>query len=263
MNDKRYQFIISTVNKAGELLLNASKLPFQTSTKNNDKRDIVTSIDILISRFIANEIEKSFPHETVYSEETPAADISSGTYWSIDPIDGTSCFSRNIPHFAIVLAFVEKGIPVVGAIYNPVTKELFSFQKGKGAFLNKKPVHVSKINELSQAHVFLRIGRNKDLWDWGINATKFLLGHANKTANFGSSALDLSFVGAGRIEACIYGNLTPIDAAAAIGFVREAGGLVVGENGADLNHFSRQNQIVIATNNAKILSELQEGIFRQ
>jgi len=259
MSNKRYEFALSQVQKAGEYLRQASGKSIEIMSKNNDKRDIVTSIDIEISSLITSEIKKSFPNEIVYSEESPTVDISSGSYWSIDPIDGTTCFARNIPHFAIVIAYVKKSIPVVGAVYNPVTKELFSFQKGKGAFLNNKPIHVSQVKELSKAHVFLRVGRNEALWDWGTQAFRFLLGHANKTANFGSSALDLCFVGAGRIEACIYGNLTTIDASAAIGFVQEAGGIIIEKNGSPISHLSTDSQTVVAVNNAEILSALKDG----
>ena len=262
MEDKRYRFIISIIKTAGELLLEASRKNIDIRLKDNDPRDIVTNIDIEISDFIVNEISKSFVNEVIYSEEAPLVDISSGSFWSIDPIDSTNCFSRNIPHFAIVIAYLKRGIPIVGAIYNPITRELFSFQKGKGAFLNDQPVGISKINKLAGAQVFLRIGRNQKLWDWGTNASRFLLSHANKTANFGSAALDICFVGAGRIEACIYGNLTVIDASAAIGFVREAGGIVVGQGNTDIS-ISLDKQIVVAVNNKAILSALRDGIKLQ
>lgn len=249
MEDKRYAFIISTIQKAGELLLEAMEGIIEVRSKNNDVRDIVTNIDIEISDFISKAIRKSFSDEVIYSEEASDVDLSSGSFWAIDPIDGTANFSRNIPHFAIVLAYVEAGIPVAGAIYNLKTRELFSFQKGQGAFLNGQSVSVSKIKDLSAAYVLLRIGKNKQLWDWGAKASAFLLAHANKTANFGASALDMCFVGAGRTEACIYGNLTAIDISAAIGFVREAGGIVV-----------IKDKTVVAVNNTEILTALKAGI---
>ncbi len=260
MENERYKFIISIIQEAGKLLLQEAGKNIEVRSKNNDIRDKVTNIDIKINDYITDRISESFVNETIYSEEASRVDVSSGSFWSIDPIDGTASFSRNIPHYAIVIAYVEKGIPFVGAIYNPVTLELFSFQKGKGAFLNDKPVHVSNISKLSLSHVFFRVGRNKKLWGWGTKAYRFLLSHANKTANFGSSALDMCFVGAGRIEACIYGNLTTIDAIAAIGFVREAGGLVVGKDGRDIARLTLDRQTVLAVNNSEILSSLMDGI---
>jgi|SRR3989344_1621477 len=255
----RYEFIVNLAREAGEKVLVAREKHFDVSTKNNDPRDIVTSIDIEISDFISQKIKESFAGEKIYSEEADA-DTWPGSFWSIDPVDGTALFSRGVPHFSVVIAYVENNIPIVGAIYNPVTRELFSFEKGKGAFLNNKRVYVSNITKLADAHVFLRAGRKRELWDWGANAYKFLLEHVNKTANFGSSALDMCFVGAGRIEASIYGNLTPIDIIAAIGFVNEAGGIVVGKDGKLANGTSKEKQTIVAVNNPEILSAIMKGI---
>jgi myo-inositol-1(or 4)-monophosphatase len=255
----RYEFVVNLAKEAGERVLAARDKHIEISTKNNDPRDIVTNVDIEISDFISEKIKETFPGEKIYSEEADE-DVSSGSFWSIDPVDGTACFSRGVPHYAVVIAYVESGVPVTGAIYNPVTREMFSFEKGKGAFFNSKRVHVSDIKSLKDAHVFIRAGRNKELWDWGANAYRFLLGHANKTANFGSSALDMCFVGAGRIEASVYGNLTAIDIIAAIGFVREAGGIVIGRGGKEITVMSKEKQSIVAANNREILEALKEGI---
>lgn len=244
--NKRYRFICSTVKQAGKQLM--SKTSFETKSKNNDLKDVVTSADVEISEFITSRIQKSFPSEIIYSEEAPI-ELSADSYWSIDPIDGSANFSRGIPHYAIVIAYIENGIPTAGAIYNPVTLELFSFQRDKGAFLNFKPVRVSKITDLTQAHVFIHIGRKPELWNWGISMQRHLLEKAKKTANFGSSALDICYVGAGRIEACIYGTMTTIDIAAAIGFVREAGGIADGV-------INNKKQKMIVVNNKDILEKL-------
>lgn len=256
----RYVFITSTIRKAGELLLSKSDKKLEIKTKNDDNQNIVTNLDVEISEFLTKEIQQTFPGEIIYSEEAQQVDLSSGSYWSIDPIDGTACFSRGIPHFAIVITYIDAGIPVVGAIFNPKTQELFSFKKNQGAFLNDTKVQVSKITDIKDAHVFLTIGRNKDLWSWGEKMSQYLLSHANKTRNFGSSALDMCFVGAGRTEACIYGTLTTIDIAAAIGFVREAGGLVVDKSGNEIKNLTLDKQQIITVNNAEMLSTLTTGI---
>ncbi len=255
----RYVFITSTIRKAGELLLSKSDKKLEIRTKNDDSQNIVTNLDIEISEYLTHEIQQAFPNEIIYSEEAQQVDLSSGSYWSIDPIDGTACFSRGIPHFAIVITYIDSGIPVVGAIYNPKTQELFSFKKGHGAFLNDQQVQVSKITDIKDAHVFLTIGRNKDLWSWGENMSRYLLSHANKTRNFGSSALDMCFVGAGRTEACIYGTLTTVDIAAAIGFVNEAGGMVVDKDGKEIKSLTLDKQQIITANNAEILSYIKQN----
>ena len=255
----RYKFTVELAKEAGERVLVAREKHIEISTKHGNPRDIVTNVDIEISNFISQEIRSKFPNEAIYSEEATEEDVSSGSFWSIDPIDGTSNFSRNIPHYAVVIAYVENGVPVVGVIYNPVTSEMFSFEKGKGAIFNGSQVRISDTKNLSDAHVFFRAGSNKGLWDWGMNTYRFLLENANKTANFGSSALDMCFVGAGRIEACIYGNLTAIDIVAAIGFVKEAGGIIVGRNGAEITGLSKEKQSILVANNQMILNSIMGG----
>jgi myo-inositol-1(or 4)-monophosphatase len=256
----RYEFVVALAKEVGELVLKSREKHLDVLTKNNDPRDIVTNVDLESSEFISDKIRENFPGEAIYSEEATEEDVSSGSFWSIDPIDGTASFSRNVPHFAVVIAYVENKIPIVGAIYNPVTREMFSFKKGSGAYFNDELTHVSEIKKLADAHIFLRAGRNKELWDWGADAYRFLLGHANKTANFGSSALDMCFVGSGRIEASVYGNLTPIDIIAATGFVREAGGMVVGREGQVLDELSKDQQTVVVANSSEIINALKEGI---
>lgn len=229
---------------------------FNVSIKGGNPRNVVTSVDLAINEFIVGEIRKAFPGHGIYSEEGGGVESSSEQMWVIDPIDGTANFSRAIPHFAVCIGLLEKGVPVVGAVYNPVTQELFSFKKGEGAFLNSESIHVSSITELAQSHVFLRAGRNPDNWEWGGEAYKKLLSHANKTGSFAGSALDLCFIAAGRIEAVIYGNLNTMDVASAFGILKEAGGVASGGDGSDIA-FSAKPYKWFAANNKKILEEVR------
>lgn len=254
----RYDFVIELITEAGERVLQSREKHIDVSTKNNDPKDVVTNVDIEISEFITEKIKEQFPEEVIYSEEAADVDLSKGSFWSIDPIDGTALFARGIPYFSVVVAYVESGVPIVGAIYNPSTHELFSFENGKGSFLNGKKVSVSAVTDLSQAYILLRAGRKPELWNWAMESYRFLLGRANKIFNFGSSGLDLCFVGAGRVEACIYGNLTPVDIIAAIGFVREAGGLVVGKDGKEITGLNKDKQLFVACNNSEILESLKD-----
>ena len=228
-----------------------SKEAFEIMTKNNDPRDIVTAVDFEVSNFLINAIKKNFPDHGIYSEESEERKSASEFLWVIDPIDGSSNFARHIPHFAICIGLLQNMIPVAGAVYNPNTRELFSFKKDEGAYLNGKPISVSPVSDLSLAYVFLHAGRKKELWDWGGASYRKLLEHANKTSNFSGSALDTCFVAAGRIEASIYGQLTTMDIAAAIGILLEAGGRVVDNNGEPAA-LSKTPTKIIMTNNDKI-----------
>lgn len=204
---------------------------FETLAKGGNPRDVVTSVDVAVNEFIIKEIKKAFPEDAIYSEESGGNMLGEPRLWAIDPIDGSSNFSRGIPHFSICIALLVAGEPEVGAVYNPVTNELFSFKRYGGAFLNGKPIHVSKETDLKDSFVLLHAGRKPELQVWGGHAYTQLLIHAKKTSNLAGSALDMCFVAAGRVEANIYGTASLLDIAAAVGILREAGGVIVNEKG--------------------------------
>lgn len=255
-----YDFMVQKVVEAGEMLLRARDAGFETRMKGGNPRDIVTSVDNEINEFLISEIKKEFPTHRIYSEEGEGVIGDSDEQWAIDPIDGSSNFSRGIPHYAICIALLRGGVPQAGAVYNPVTRELFSFRKGGGAFLNGKPIHVSKETELKKSIVLLRAGRNPDSWEWGGASYTKLLNAANKSGNYGGSALDACFVAAGRVEANVYGNLTTMDIASAIGILLEAGGNVVNEKGESVS-FSTVPTKIVMTNCPEIEASLLKLLF--
>lgn len=251
-----YNFILDTLKGAGELLLRLRSEAFETSTKNGDPRDIVTSVDVAVNEYITHKIQEQYPDHAIHSEEAAESASTSTHMWTIDPIDGSSNFSRGIPHFAICLGLMKEGVPVAGGILNPVTNELFSFERGKGAFLNGEPIKVSSIHALADAFVLLHTGRVPELASWGADGYKALLGKAKKTANFGSTALDTCFVAAGRVEASVYGTLSTLDIAPAIGLLQEAGGMIVNEDGLPLPYV-RTPQKTYAVNNPQLFEALR------
>ncbi|TSC64124.1 MAG: myo-inositol-1(or 4)-monophosphatase [Parcubacteria group bacterium Gr01-1014_91] len=254
-----YDFIIKTVRDAGVLLMRLREEKFETLEKGGDPRDIVTSVDLAVNDFIIGKIRDSFPEDAIYSEEGGGTESGKNS-WAIDPIDGTFNFSRSIPYYAICIACLTDGVSVAGAVYNPITDELFSFKKGGGAFLNGKPIAVSKVSNLKDAAVFFRAGRKPELWEWGGASYAKLLAHAKRTSNYGGSALDTCFVAAGRIEANIYGRLTTMDIAAAIGILYEAGGRIVNNKGESVV-LSTEPQTVVMANNEAIEKEILALLF--
>lgn len=256
----RVAFILATIRAAGAelMLLRAGVLDVQI--KEGDPKNIVTDADLRINAMITDAITKNFPSESIYSEEKEGGISQTGVQWVIDPIDGTANFSRGIPHFAICLGVVEDGVPIVGAVYNPVTNELFSFEKGKGARLNEKPIRVSAIAKLSKSTILLRAGRKKELAEWGGRAYSALLENAWKTCGFGSAALDTCFVAAGRAEASIYGTFSTADVAPAIGILLEAGGVLVTPAGEPAP-LGTDAQTTIAGNSTAMTDQLRTLLF--
>ncbi|MCX6787170.1 MAG: hypothetical protein NTY93_01435 [Candidatus Kaiserbacteria bacterium] len=256
----RYDFIVEQVKAAGKILMQLCEEKFETLGKGGNPRDIVTSVDFAVNDFLTSKIQEAFPEDVIYSEEVDGTVTDVPRLWAIDPIDGSSNFSRGIPHFSICIAFLENGVPEAGAVYNPVTDELFSFQKGGGAFLNGKPIHVSQETHLKDAFVLFHAGRDPELREWGGHLYRQLLEHVKKSSNFAGSALDTCFVAAGRVEANIYGTLTTMDIASAVGILIEAGGRVVNGKGEPIT-FSTEPQKVLMTNCEGIERSLLELLF--
>ena len=252
--EERYLFMINTVREAGARLLLLMSQNISIASKDNDYRNIVTSADLEINNFLISKIKATFLEEQIYSEEM-TNDRATDSFWSIDPIDGTSNFARRIPHFAIVLAYLEKNIPIIGAIYNPITGELFSFKKGEGAFLNGAKIAVSSIKNIKEAYTILHIGRQEGVRDWGINLHRQLLTSAKKTINLASSALDLCFLASGRVDVVIYGTMATLDVAAAIGLLREAGGEVYDAQGLPVQ-FNQESQKIIGVSTRELFDEI-------
>ncbi len=251
---EKYEFIMNLIQEAGEVLLASRDKNLAVFSKDGDEKNILTNVDIEVNDFVTKRIQDSFPDDLIYSEESKNS-LATQNFWSVDPIDGTSNFARGIPHFAVVISFIEGGEAVVGSIYNPITKELFSFEKGQGAFLNGEEIRVSSIDKLGDAYVLLHIGRKESVEEWGISLQRRLLREAKKNNNLGSSALDLAFLASGRVDAVIYGTMTTQDIAVAIGLVREAGGEVydVSGNKVDLSDTPQQ---VVAVSNKALFSSL-------
>lgn len=245
-------FAVELVRAAGARMKKALEGEFVVSHKEGP-RDPVTNVDIEISDFLVGEIKKNFPDHRVYSEEDTGVDKArmQGLEWVLDPIDGTGNFSHRIPHFAICVSLLRDGVPIVGAIYNPITDELFSFAEGKGVFLNGKTVHVSAIIEPSDAQGFLIVGHQPALWDWGAAVHPSLLHNLNKLKGLGSSNLDLAFLAAGRAEVVVYGTFSMPDGAPGVGMVRAAGGEVYEiKSGDPIKSFTERQAIVAVSNKA-------------
>lgn len=245
----QYDFIVSNVRAAGDLLMRLREEKFETLKKGGDPKDVVTSVDFAVNEFIIGKIKEIYPEDTIYSEEGGGSEGGS-RMWTIDPIDGSANFSRGIPHFSICIAFLENGVPEAGAVYNPVTNELFSFKRGGGAFLNGTPIRVSPETDLKNAFVLLHAGRKPEFREWGGRAYRQLLEHAKKTSNLAGSALDTCFVASGRVEANIYGTLSTLDIAAAVGILHEAGGIMVNEVGESVPLVSTPQRIIAANSRA-------------
>lgn len=196
------------------------------------KTDLVTRADKAIEAYLLAEIEKHFPGHTALAEESGMHQRNSQHAWYIDPIDGTINYAHGLPEYSISIAYAFEGELQVGVVYQPDIDEMFSAVKGEGAWLNGKPISVSKIDDLLDA--LLITGFRHALLDTPrSNLDNFIhiARNSQTVRRLGSAALDLAYVAAGRAEGFWEIALNPWDVAAGILLVREAGGMVEGHFG--------------------------------
>jgi myo-inositol-1(or 4)-monophosphatase len=216
--DELYQFGTDLAVTAGKRLL-----PFfgQVEREEKGKNDVVTAADRAIEQFVVSSLSAKFPGCQIISEETLAgADKIAGECWVLDPLDGTVGFAAGIRFFAISLALLKDGDPIMGWIYDPVHDELFQARKGGGFFLNGKKAGLAPDPRLLPAVLSsglidqaARNGWSGELFD---TAGKFRI--------LGSQALHLAYVASGRVRMALNWNCRIWDDAAGSLFVQEAGG---------------------------------------
>lgn len=200
--------------------------------------DFVTMTDHKAEKIIREELEEARPGYSFLMEEGGEISGTDKTHrWILDPIDGTTNFMHGIPHFAISLALEREGELIAGIVYNPVQDELFWAEKGKGTFLNDQRINdrrmrVSARRDIGEAIITMGIphlGRG----DQQRHAREMLelVPQVAGLRRFGSAALDLAYVAAGRCDGFYEHGLSPWDVAAGIILVREAGGFVTDAQG--------------------------------
>jgi myo-inositol-1(or 4)-monophosphatase len=189
--------------------------------------DPVTDADRASQEAIFKRIKKSFPGHAVLGEEGKQQDESSEYRWIVDPLDGTVNFIHNLPLFSVSVALMHNGEVVAGVVHAPLMRETFVAQKGAGAYCNGKRIAVSDKSTLLKSLVvtgFAYTVHSKP----GTVMERFarVVGKAQGVRRFGSAAIDLSYVAAGRFEAFWEEGLGAWDVAAGALIVQEAGGLV-------------------------------------
>lgn len=223
-----------------------------------DRNDFVTVVDKRCEDLAANTIRRRFPDDGIMGEEGTQDGGTSGRKWIIDPLDGTLNFIHSVPVFSVSVAMVdETGDLIVGAIYNPIMKELFTAQRGRGAFFNNHRIHVTK-NYRSE-RLLLATGFPYKFYEH-LDPYLALLGDMIKSTagvrRAGSAALDLAYTACGRFDGFWEYHLNAWDIAAGALLVREAGGIVTDFKGDD--GFLKSGNI-IATN-GKIHSMVLEKV---
>ncbi len=209
--------------------------------------DLVTQADIESEAKIIEVLRYRFPDHDILAEESGfAPSVTSKGLWIIDPLDGTTNFAHHLPFFSISIGFSINSEVMAGVVLNPVSGELFSAVKGKGATLNGRAIRVTAEKQISECLLVTGFPYNPDR---NIKTLMRRFENCMRAARgirrLGSAALDLCFVACGRFDGFWEENLKPWDTAAGTIIAREAGATITDFSGAD---YQLDMNEILATN---------------
>lgn len=200
----------------------------------------VTETDLAAEMAILDVLRSEFPDVAVLSEETATTveNWDRGWLWVVDPIDGTSNFSRGIPSFAVNIALCHDGEPLLGLTHQPVTGAEFFATKNGGLFVNGERATVSPVEELSECLIGIGLGYEYDRAKMLLTLLTEMWPGVMMIQNIGTAALGLAYASSGRFDLYVHSLLYPWDVAAGIVQVREGGGLVLNRQGGPVTIYS-------------------------
>jgi len=257
---------VEAVVLAGDLQMARFGQDFQINKKGTI--DLVTEVDVAVERRFRALVAERFPDHQILAEEMGgAAAAPAGPCWVFDPIDGTTNFAHGLPIFCASLALEIDGVPEVAAVYDPTRKELFTAERGGGAFMNGRPLHVSSATALIDA--MLVTGFPYDVHtrvEEIVGLFGAFVGQARAVRRLGSAAIDLCYVAAGRLDGFWETDLKPWDIAGGALIVSEAGGRVTNTDGEP---FTSRGGHVLATNGhlhdamLSVIRTFRAGVLRK
>lgn len=227
--------IEEVIKKAGDLVLSYFYKP-AASYREKDAGELVTEADVVSERYLTEQLTKLLPGASVIGEELGSNKGSTDYCWVIDPLDGTTNFVHKLPFFCISVALTFKGEPILGVVYQPLTKEYFYAHRGNGAFLNGKKIQVSNVCHIDKTIILIGFPYKKGRrFEHLLTLTKEIVPKTFAFRHFGAAALDLAYVAAGRVDAVFFEELTWWDVAAGVLLIQEAGGITSDFEGNPIN----------------------------
>lgn len=186
--------------------------------------DLVTAADRASEKLVVERIRARFPEHSIVAEEGGGHEGSSEYCWYVDPLDGTTNFAHGFPMYNVTLAVERDGEMLAGAIFDPIREEMFSAERGSGAYLNEGRIHVSAVAKIADSLVATGFPSRKRHENVNVHFYYQLAMLTHGVRRAGSAALDLAYVACGRLEAFWEFGLNPWDMAAGLLIVKEAGG---------------------------------------
>ena len=240
---------VKLARKAGGILMESLGAGLEIELKG--EINPVTELDRKVEEFLVSGIRKEFPDHDFLAEEQTTPEGISQFRWVIDPVDGTTNYAHGYPCFTVSIALEHKGSTLLGVIYQPATREMFTATAGGGAFLNGHRIKISK-KVTSLENSFLVTGFPYNLRQPGVlerNLKRFakFLGESFAVRRDGSAAYDLACLAAGRFDGFWEENLSPWDTIAGYLMVCEAGGVATDFNGEKFDPLSSKSILAVGT----------------
>jgi myo-inositol-1(or 4)-monophosphatase len=197
--------------------------------------DLVTEADRASEKLIVARLTEQWPQHAIVAEEGGGHESASEYRWYVDPLDGTTNFAHGYPIFNVTLALEKAGELIAGVVYDPIRDELFTSEKGAGAFLNGRRIHVSRASKLNDSLFTTGFPSRRRHLNVNIHFYHQLAMASHGVRRGGAAALDLAYVASGRLDGYWEFGLNPWDMAAGKLLVAEAGGVCTDMHGAAHN----------------------------
>lgn len=264
MTEALMQVAVEAARQGGAAIMAVQNRPRTVISKGF--RDEVTDADYAAQEAIFAAIRAHHPDHVIASEEGDFADADitgdwqppEGYWWLIDPLDGTTNFSRGVPHWGVSVGVAQGSRLIAGAIYDPNRDHMFAAYRGGGATLNGEPLHVSDRADPTTAILEAGLGRDPAVRRHGLSIIKTLATECRSVRTMGSASLALAYTAAGWIEGYIHLTLKPWDTAAGGLMIQEAGGRLAHPDGST---WQARHPPVVASNAA--LHETLLGLVQQ
>ncbi|XP_046959299.1 inositol monophosphatase 1 [Vanessa cardui] len=256
--DEYFAFALELVKSAGNLITDYTSGCKDFKLKSSDI-DLVTEIDKKVEETLISGLSAKFPDHKFIGEESAFEGVkcilTDEPTWIIDPVDGTLNFIHGYPSSCISVGLVINKEAVAGIIYNPIVNQLFTANKGQGAYLNGRQIHVSQVKEVSKALISFEAGTTRDEEKQRIvfENFKMIVTKAHGARTVGSAALNMAMVALGGSDAYFEFGIHAWDIAAGDIIVREAGGVCIDPAGGPLDILSRR---VLCASSQELAQEL-------
>jgi myo-inositol-1(or 4)-monophosphatase len=234
---------LSAAREAGEVLRKG--FGWQHSVSYKGEVDLVTEVDEQAERVIKEILLGAFPSYEMLAEESGRSSGQEDARWIVDPLDGTTNYAHGLPIFCVSIALERAGEVIVGVVHDPMREETYLAQRGGGATLNGEPIRVSDTDEPIQALIATGFPYDRAEMPEALELFGRFAAITRGMRRLGSTALDLCYVAAGRLDGYYERGIWAWDIAAGGLILEEAGGKVTDYRGAGLNLEGRQ---IVASN---------------